>query len=822
MKYRKRIYGALLICALLVGFSAKKAYAQYMPVVYDRTYGENVNYQHIHSAPGGEVVLVGTNNEKTTVTWVKRAGEILFSRTISTSFVSVNNVYGVGDNKILIIGQGSVKLKGKKNPNLIGRAAIVDKKGDVLAEAEIGDNGSELFCGKVLRNGSFILGGYELRANGTRAGMIGKVDPSGKVVYKYVSSESGPCVAFDALGSATEYVHAAFTGEDEESLASVVRLDSKGQLAFATVIPNEGFNVQKMITASDDHIFLIGNSEISGGRVLKLRSEGDIVFNKEIVPASEQSTLEHLYLAKNGNILVGGNGGERSYYSLLRNDGTDLQKYILRGSISGMGMDENTGESVIVGFDTDRNRGTIIGLAKDGRQIYQKSTDGNFNKAQLSPAGIFLASTSTGRVCMVSNMGDVMFDRYAVEDSQDESEFDNILFTSNGDIIFKGIDNRVVKLGHGVYVSDVKINKPVNGYTTAFFTVTLTGYSTNDLGVPVPVTVEYLTKQGSATEANNYTPVKGSLSFVPSNDGASRYMIKQDVEVPIKANNLMEGRKEFEMHLANISQSYLVKPIGIGTIEDQEVLVKFVNSENGLEGERDVVYELGIFKTNGEALVNATGSDIVIDGVYGKGTADALDYDTGVIPRLVIAKGAKTGRFNVKTLNDTRYELPKTVVLDFSKIHTINDANIAFESTMLSCTGTIIDQPAMIAISSLGDHGRMNNIVSGFYKISLLRASDGALLANATGGDVVVTCSVAPETTAIEGKDFVLTNLHDLRIWGDGNRSTVNLNGIVLFDKDKLGAKSMVMEINSVKTPDFAPEVRISTTGKAASFMIHE
>ena len=128
----------------------------------------------------------------------------------------------------------------------------------------------------------------------------------------------------------------------------------------------------------------------------------------------------------------------------------------------------------------------------------------------------------------------------------------------------------------------------------------------------------------------------------------------------------------------------------------------------------------------------------------------------------------------------------------------------------------------MIAINSLGDHGRMNNIVSGFYKISLLRVSDGALLTNATGGDVVVTCSVSSETTAVEGKDFVLTNLHDLRIWGDGNRSTVNLNGIVLFDKDKLGAKKMVMEISSVQTPDFAPEVGISSTGKFASFMIHE
>lgn len=39
------------------------------------------------------------------------------------------------------------------------------------------------------------------------------------------------------------------------------------------------------------------------------------------------------------------------------------------------------------------------------------------------------------------------------------------------------------------------------------------------------------------------------------------------------------------------------------------------------------MYELGIFKTNGVRLTNATKADIVIDGIYGKGTADKMDFD---------------------------------------------------------------------------------------------------------------------------------------------------------------------------------------------------
>lgn len=821
MKYRVKLYFVLLIGALFLGFSAEKAYSQYMPVVYDRTYGDNVKFQHVCPAGAGEVVMVGTENEKTNINWVKREGDVLYARTLPAGFIAINNVYYIGDNKVLIVGQGQVKAKGKQGSKTCGRAVVIDNAGNISSDiyVGVGSEGSALLCGQKLRNGDFILGGSVLKLGGSKAGLISKVSPDGKVRYEYISTDSGECVGFDVLGSTVEYVHAAFTSGDITN-ASIVRLDSKGKPLFVSQIPDKGFNIEKMISDQDGFTYLIGNSPVTGGRILKLRSEGDIVFNKEIVPGSESAELKHLYIADNGNILVGGNGGGRCYYSLLRNDGTDLQKYVMKGHISGMGLDPISGEAVVVGFDSERSRGTIIGLAKDGRQIYQKSTDGNFDKIHMSSNGIFLASKATGRVCMISNFGDLLFDKYAIEDARDS--FDNICFTSTGDIILTGFSKRLVKLGHGIYVSDVKINKPVNGFTTAIFTVTLTGYSLTDQGAPVPVTVEYYTQEGTANEPNNYLPIKGSLSFVPANDGANKYMIKQDIEVPIKANNLMEGRKLFEVHLANVNQSYLIKPVGTGTIEDQEVLVKLVGTEEGLEDVRDVVYELGLFKTNGEPLTNATGSDVIVDGVYGKGTADGLDYDMGVTPRVVINKGARTGKFNVKTLSDTRYELPKSVVVDFNKIHAISDANIAFESSLLSCSGIIVDQPALLAISSLGDHGRMNNIVSGFFRLALVRASDGALLTNATGGDITVTCSVGSETTAVEGKDFVFTNLHDLRIWGDGNRSAVNLNGIVLFNNELSGVKKLSVGINSIMIPDNAPAVNIDAKAASAGFTINE
>lgn len=819
MNYKKNVIRVAFSAILFLCLHGT-AKAQYMPIVYDRTYGTDMAYQHTCPVSLGEVALIGTNDRQTIVTWITRDGEVLFSQALPHRFTVVNNVYHIGDRQLLIIGQSQNWTSRRTEKNTCGRAVIMDNTGAILNDVYAGDNGSEFFCGGQLKDGNLILGGYEQSAGGARLGMLTKVDKTGQSIYKYVSEESGPCIGFEVLGSMTEYVHAVFTSA-ENTVSSVASLDSKGEVVFVTKFPEEGLVVNKMITTQDDFLFLIGNSHVSGGRVIKIRPEGDIVFNKEIVPSSANTTIDHLFMTNNGNLLVGGNGGDgKSYYSLLRNDGTEIQKYVVPGSISGMGINAVTGESVIASFDNERGRGAITGLSKDGRQTYQKASDGNFDEIHFTSAGILLAEGQSGRLCMLSPTGELLFDRHATEEGK--GNFEEVLFVPNGDILFKGIKNRLVKMSHGLYVSDVRVNKPVDGYITALFSVTLTGFPTSDQGAPMPVRVEYFTKDGTANQQENYSPVKGSLSFIPSSDGAGRYMIKQDVEVPIKTNNLFEGQKMFELNLANVEQSYLVKSAGVATIEDQEALIKHINTQNGLEGQRDVVYELGIFKTNGQKLINATGSDIIIEGNYGKGTADKLDYDMGVAPRLIIERGASSGTFHVNTLVDTRYELPKSVVVDFSRILTINDVSVGFEGSVLSCRGLIIDQPAVMGITSLGDHGRMNNIVSGFSKISLLRASDDHPLTNATGGDIGITCSILPQTTAEEGKDFVLTNMHNLRVLGDGNRSAINLDGIVLFNREGSGSKKIAIGLESITKPDNAPDIIVAPKMASAEFSIIE
>ena len=428
-----------------------------------------------------------------------------------------------------------------------------------------------------------------------------------------------------------------------------------------------------------------------------------------------------------------------------------------------------------------------------------------------------MGSPTTGRLSMLSSLGELLFDRYVVENTP--TPFAAASLPANGEAVFLSDGSRIIKLAHGIYMSDIQVSKPIMGSATATFTVTLSGYSFTPEGAPLPVTVDYKTRPVTASEGVNYDPVAGTLSFVPSTDGSDRYLNKFAVEVPINANDLLEGSRTFNLDLSNISNSYLIRSSSQALIKDQPAIVRLIGTKAGIEGEQDIVYELGIFKTNGVALTNATRANIVIDGIYGKGTADQLDFDMGRLPRLTLQPDMHSAQYRVQTKEDTRYESVKSVVIDFSQIYAMSDTDVHFSSSVLSCKGELYDQPALVAIESLGDFGRKNNVVSGFFKVSLLRAKDGALLTNCSGGDILIDAAIDQSTTGQLGQDFVLTNLHDLRIWGDDKSSTVNINGMVLYSPDA-ASRNVVVKLNGAKAVADGGKISVSPSKAISGFVI--
>ena len=808
---------ALFVLGLI---AAAQVYAQYMPVVFDKKYGDNNKVELVCPLSGDEIAMVGKEGQKFNLTWVDRNGEVVFSMPLA-GFSTVNQLTKLDDNSLLIAGQSAVvnKLKDKQGVTLSGRLVIMNRSGNTVTNIYTGSQGSEIMKGALLKSGALLVAGSEPKASG-RQGFLMKMDKDGRVLYQYRNVESGYCAHFEVLGNTTEYVCAVFSSSKDKEKSAIVRLDDKGKPFYITPLPAARFEATALCAnINDGSVILIGNSPADGGVVYKIRPEGDVVFGKTLIPAAENVSLNHLNVARNGNILLGGTGS-KGYYALLRTDGTALYSGVGAGVVSGVDMNTNTGEAVVTTYDMNVRRGSFVRISSAGKAEFTRTIEGNFDNVKVSGNGeVLLLSSSEGRVSMYSATGNKEFDRFITDNKP--TAYREALSAASGEVIFLGAGSRLVKLGHGLYVSDVKITKPVNGIATAVFTVTLTGYATTKEGAPIPVNVDYKTKEVSATTTNNFTPVQGKLSFTPSRGTADRYLIKQDIEVAVKANNLVEGIKEFELALSDVQQSYLVKPVGKAVIEDHQAIVKLVRTESGIEGSKDIVYELGLFKTDGTPLTNSTGANIIVDGAYGEGTADALDFDMGLTPRAIFTNNQQRAVFSAKTLEDTRYELPKTVVVNFNKIHNLSGSNLAFDGDLLSCSGIVVDQPAQVAIASLGDHRINNSAVSGFFTVSLLRASDGALQTNVTGNDIVVNCAAMPDASAKEGKDFVFTNIHDLRISGDGNHSSANINGVVLYSTDTI-EKLVKLQVKSVNHPAKAQPITVSETERVAEFTIRK
>jgi len=88
--------------------------AQYMPVVFDKKYGDKNQIQLVCPLAGDEVAMVGKEGQKYNLTWIGREGEVLFSLPLA-GFTAVNELTELEDNRILLVGQSAVmNTKGKK------------------------------------------------------------------------------------------------------------------------------------------------------------------------------------------------------------------------------------------------------------------------------------------------------------------------------------------------------------------------------------------------------------------------------------------------------------------------------------------------------------------------------------------------------------------------------------------------------------------------------------------------------------------------------------------------------------------------------------
>ncbi|MDR1415602.1 MAG: hypothetical protein LBI96_07310, partial [Odoribacteraceae bacterium] len=455
----------LTTIAILTILLARGAGAQSMPVVFDNRYGDNGKTQQLTFVAKDQVAFTGQKDGGLYLTWINRDGAVIFSK-IMAGFTEINQLKELADGNLLVVGQSTnlkarIETKDKTIPAAapVGRVLIIGNDGEVLSDLYVGDPGTSLLQGEMTGDHNLFLAGHEQRPDGKRRGVLLKISPAGKTIYKYVSPHGSVCSRFAVLGSATEYVCAAFSTDEDAAAASLVRLDHNGKPYYMTILPAKGFTCKEInVSAMDGSMLAIGHSPSGGGIIYKVRPEGDIVFAKTIVPpaTATASLLEYLDVSRGGAILVGGNDGSQGYYAMLRPDGTTLFSRRVTGGVTALRVNATTGEAIVTTYDPLTAAGARLKLSDGGKVEFEKTLDGLFNNIRIIPSGeTMLLSSSEGRASVYSTVGEQLSDGYIT--GKKPATYDGTLIATSGEAIFWGMNNRVVKLGHGLYISDVKI-----------------------------------------------------------------------------------------------------------------------------------------------------------------------------------------------------------------------------------------------------------------------------------------------------------------------------------------------------------------------------
>ena len=796
MKNRK--YFGLLLVLLLAPFAAVKA--QYMPVVFDRIHNPMTTYNQLLLDADGQLRLFGYEGANAQYVKFTPKGALAHSKTFPD--FNAMNIASTKDGGVLVIG-------GRDNGTAKARFMKIDAEDKIAIDYQYVNNG---YFDKVLalRKGGYVLSGYEWPKGMSKKAIAIVISETGKLVYTIDGSPLETCAGFVEGKDGSLLV--AFSAEGAD--ARVLKYSSNGKVIYTTPI-SDPFFINGMKLTRGDELVLAGANDKGGARVVKVRQEGDVVFDK--VFTQTESGFTHIELSTKDEILLGGSiQGGNGQVHFLRNDGTILSSYHLFGEVTSMSY-TTRGDAIVATYNERMGSGRIQRLTTTSHVLYERPAAAKYDLLAVDVNGeATFVSTAEGRVTKFNEDGSNPYDKPI-----DKSENPGYVVSGiaeNGDIVLAGQAGRITKLGHGLSISDVSIQEPLNGFSMANFTVTLTGFQRQQ-GIPLPVSVQYKVVEGKATK-DDIIVSSGLLSFVPVDDGNGGFLVTQTIEVPIKADNLLEGNEEFYVRLEDAENGYIVKGEGKGTIIDQPAIVRFISSVPGREPATDITYTVGLFKTDGTPLTNVSGSDVILTGIYGQGTASEEDFASDVKPVFVVAQGSSQAVCKVGVVDDEKYEIPESVIIQLNQASAMSDVKVDLEGGAVNCLGYIYDQPAYLAISSLGDKGKNSNTVQGFFRATLLKASDDKPLVNCTGSNILIASDVDPSSTASKGEDFVLVNETELILPGDCQKTTVNVSGVVLNNTAKAGNSSVAIQLTDVVAPENAGKLTIHPTKGKASFNI--
>lgn len=803
----------LLLSISIAGSIA--TYAQEMPAVFNKSFTASGNaYKKAIVNDEEEIFAIGGGKDGV-ITKCSRNGEVIFNKTINKGGVVAYNDIAIDRNgNLLVVGGGSIAYGS-------ARITKLNVKGEPIFDKSIGQGTGGYFTKVIVDSVNNYIA---IGTDGSK--------PSKARIVKM--SAKGDIIFDKGFGSHNVYTDAAIDEDgniiavggdvgDNEGRARITKISPAGEVVFDVELARVGSSFTKVVLLSDNNVLAVGGGTYGTTnpcRIAKLRSDdGQVIYDKPYSAVDGRFT--DVSVNQDGGVVTCAEEYEQGRIVRLRPDGTEIYNKTFRGAFHALKMAPNA-EVVAVG-DVDKLQGKIVKLRADGNVVYETIFDVPVTKMLLTEDGEVYALSAKGyNLLKYSPSGTMMFNKNFGSYGKSTLEF--LEQTPSGEIIAGGggleDGGRLVKVTHGVMINDVVVSEPINGIANATMTVSITGFLRKK-GIRSPVSVAYKTVEGTAKAQADYQETEGSLLFVPA-DYVIGSPITQTIQVPVLADNLMEGKEAFEVSLAKAENAFITKAKGKVTIIDQPAVLKFIGGSDGAE--KDLVplnYYVGIFKQDNTPLINKTGAPLKIDYSFRNGSAvPGVDFVASTKPVFSIDNEKSEGAIQVKVKDDNAYELKKSVILQMTGTTAVNETSVGFEGGAASTARMqyIIDQPAYVSIVKLADRNASVTAPSAMFKIVLTKA-DGKTLTNCTGDDVNVVFAVDDSSTAVLGKDFAILEGDMIKIMGDCDNAetvlkVVTINRRTQDGKLDLSDKTIAVKLVSVTGPKDAGMLSINPNEK--------
>lgn len=833
------------IVPVVIGlFSASTTFGQEMPSVFDKSLARSDNQlKKVESLASGDLMVIGGGVSGAYFAKLDANGKIIFetkNEKNKNPTISYNDIVITGDSSALVVG-GGIGAHGA------GRISFFDKKGNLIFDKIYGGNSGGYFT-KVKQDhaGNFVAVGVD--GSSPSRSRITKVNAKGDVLFDKLCTVN---TVFNDLVLEDDDSFIAIGGDagDSRGHGLLVKLTSTGDKVYEIVQPGSGGSkYTNGVLMDDGSLLVIGGGLYGSGnscRATRVRVDGQIIFDKTY--SDVDGRFNTMSLDYRGDIVASAEELDRGRIIKLRPDGTVIFNKITTSPVVDLKI--NTANQILaVGskyntLESKDNTSELFKLSTEGKNIF---VDGNrvsaddktisgitvpgvlLNNLLLSDDGkIYATSSKSYRILKFDdNTGDTIFDKeYGKIGSS--AMFTSIRNLPSGEIVAIGggigDGNRITKISHGASINDVTILEPLKESSTAKLTISLTGFLLKD-GVQQPVTISYKSLFNNKVVNGDITPIDGVISFVPSDFSQGEAIVKT-IELPVHSDQILEGTEKVTIELSNATNTHLSRRDGVVTIEEPEAFIRFVSGSDAIEG-KSLGYTVGLFKSDGTALINQTGFPIKIKYKFGPGSANPkTDFDAKTTNPLVINNGESIGSISIKTIEDSFYKDAQSVQLVLQEVNCSKSSVIEFlgKAKTLSLIQYINDIGAEVMISKITDRNRTGDYANGMFKISLVKASNGSQVTNCSGGDIQVQFVVDSSSTAIAGKDFVIMSGGGVSISGGcgGVEADIKVICIPRSVPSNTGPVSILLNLTKVTgSSSTGGPLSISSKNKATAFIL--